>query len=304
MLPGIEKYKRRSPTTREQNRIIHAFVCKELLRPIVEHALPKLTPFITAGEKHVDQLSECWTKIYQPGVRKRNPRLDTIREPVERLMQELRRPVSGLEEHITHLSECIRLAMSIIRKDADTIDLLWKYVPRKRAVKVKKEGMVEVKGDDVGKNDGAEDMFDVNTSNKSCPLSRFTKKLAGYYQAGYTITKSLLLLSCKIPGQASIKLLAQPEVKGWEPKTAEEVGVHGSFTEFSERYREVKRLRKDTIECLEKTWRRMMDPRNMVYVHAEMKLALHYATHPNIRPHHCVLGVSREVCLCCDEYLT
>jgi OTT_1508-like deaminase len=169
---------------------------------------------------------------------------------------------------------------------------------------------MEVKGDNVKENYGAEGTFaedEVNAksgSNKFCPLSRFTKKLAGYYQAGHTITESLLLLSCKIPGQASIKLLAQPEVKGWEPKTAEEVGVHGSFIEFSGSYPIVKHLRKDTIQCLENAWTRMMDPRNMVYVHAEMKLALYYATHPNIKPYCCMLGVSREVCWCCDEYLT
>ncbi|KAF8464252.1 hypothetical protein BDZ91DRAFT_259572 [Kalaharituber pfeilii] len=40
-----------------------------------------------------------------------------------------------------------------------------------------------------------------------------------------------------------------------------------------------------------------------VYVHAEIKLALYYCTHPDVAPHGGLLGISNNCCWTCNTFL-
>lgn len=154
--------------------------------------------------------------------------------------------------------------------------------------------------DDENDNESDDENDDESDDTVSCFVVRYTKKLAGYFNIGITITKCLLLLRRKLNGRPlSINILSVPPC--FPNLEAKALSVHATFIDFRNNKLNTGLLRPDSEEYLNKAF--LLPGAVPVYVHAETKLAVFYCCHPQYLPSAGILGVSKQCCSICDAFL-
>ncbi|KAF8456996.1 hypothetical protein BGX38DRAFT_892977 [Terfezia claveryi] len=132
---------------------------------------------------------------------------------------------------------------------------------------------------------------------KACILTKFPKKLAGYMHACITITRCLLFLHWKLGKPLTTTIIP---VRLMPPVDAKTLVVFDTFEEFKKAH--LKTVLPSTENCDFLSSIFTKNERVPVYVHAEMKLAFFYLTHPEIMPNAGIIGVNKSSCFLCDAF--
>ncbi|KAF8539846.1 hypothetical protein BDD12DRAFT_836181, partial [Trichophaea hybrida] len=163
-------------------------------------------------------------------------------------------------------------------------------------------------------NEGEEDRYDDDddvmtldgertTPRSKCLIIRVLIKLARYCNAGISIVRGLLRFSRNVKASLSIRILGvESESNSQTPASALSVGVVKDGGDGLLRKLHVSLLHEQSKQSINARWDKLAST-SLLYVHAELKLAIFYLTHPERLPLYGILGISTKTCLACNEYL-
>ncbi|KAF8438713.1 hypothetical protein BGX38DRAFT_908456 [Terfezia claveryi] len=112
-----------------------------------------------------------------------------------------------------------------------------------------------------------------------------------------TITRCLLFLHWKLGKPLTTTIIPVPLMP---PVDAKNLVVYDTFEEFKKAHLKTVLLSTENGDFLSSIFTK--NERVPVYVHAEMKLAFFYLTHPEIMPNAGIIGVNKSSCFLCDAF--
>lgn len=263
----------------------------ELLPAIVHLCMEKIATKIT---RHKSQFSNAWSQILSKASPSDN--LEEVQTSLQDFIIKLR-GVGGndrMEEIVSCITSATQASLDCSASEA-TINRLWKKVL---------EGSITSNRTD--KDNDKDDIDNDNNEDETgdkipCFILRFTKKIAGYYHAGVTITKCLLLLRRKLNFQpVSVHMVCVPPILG-ALDISELNNAHPTFMAFKDSQLRTGLLCPQSQDYLSSAFQKRSPV--PIYVHAEVKLVLFYCTHPELFPVTGIIGVSKYCCWLCDKFL-
>jgi len=136
-----------------------------------------------------------------------------------------------------------------------------------------------------------------------CLIIRVLIKLARYCNAGTSIVRGLLRLSRNLKASLSIRILGvESESNSQTAASALSIGVVKDGGDGFLRKLRVSLVHEQSKQSLNRRWDKLASS-SLLYVHAELKLAIFYLAHPERLPLYGILGISKKTCFACNEYL-
>jgi hypothetical protein len=113
----------------------------------------------------------------------------------------------------------------------------------------------------------------------------------------------LLRLSRNVKASLSIRVLGvESDSNSQRAASALSVGVVKDGGDGFLRKLRVSLLHEQSKQSLNARWDKLASS-SLLYVHAELKLAMFYLAHPERLPLYGILGISKKTCFACNEYL-
>jgi hypothetical protein len=164
----------------------------------------------------------------------------------------------------------------------------------------------EVSVDALETNEDAEDLDDRESLDQMemarSSIYRFLRKLSRYYVACSVITSELVAL---VRSGAKPNITVETVHISMIASTPANENEYPSFESFFEQCMRVdlKSLDPKKVDLLRDKWPLERESQ-ILYLHAEMQIALFYALNPQLCPVQGFIGVSKKCCWCCNFVLT
>ncbi|KAF8243723.1 hypothetical protein K440DRAFT_663946 [Wilcoxina mikolae CBS 423.85] len=293
-----------------QNAIVREFVYHSLLENITMYNDVKITGLIS---NRVRPFRDCWSKIQtlSPATALK---FEDQMAGIIAAFQRLATTAGALARGVCLATIVIRSVTILYRDDLQELEDAWRLVIKDWPAGPTSASPAGDIDDSQNTNEGEEDRDDDDddvmtldgerpTPRSKCLIIRVLIKLARYCNAGTSIVRGLLRLSRNVKASLSIRILGvESESNSQTAASALSDGVVKDGGDGFLRKLHVSLLHEQSKQSLNGRWDKLALT-SLLYVHAELKLAIFYLAHPERLPLYGILGISKKTCLSCNEYL-
>ncbi|KAF8528330.1 hypothetical protein BDD12DRAFT_922759 [Trichophaea hybrida] len=305
--------KRREAQTKAQNAIVREFVYQSLLEKITMYNDAKITGLIS---NRLQPFRDCWSKM-QTLTPSTALKFEDKMAGIIAAFEDLATTTGTLKRGIYLAIIVMQSVIILCRDDLQELEDAWRLVikdwpagPTSTSPAGDIDGSQNTNDREEDRDDDDDDDDDVitldgkrTTPRSKCPIIRVLIKLARYCTAGTLIVRGLLRLSRKVKASLSIRILGvESESNSQTTASALSVGVVKDGGDGLLRKLHVSLLHEQSKQNLNGRWDKLAST-SLLYVHAELKLAMFYLAHPERLPLYGMLGISKKTCLACNEYL-
>jgi hypothetical protein len=270
----------------------------------------KITGLIS---NRVRPFRDCWSKIQSLSPATALKFEDEM-EGIIAAFQRLATTAGALARGVCLATIVVRSVSILYRDDLQELEDAWRLVIKDWPAGPTSASPAGNIDDFQNTNEGEEDRDDDDddvitldgertTPRSKCLIIRVLIKLARYFNAGISIVRGLLRLSRNVNASLSIRILGvESESNRQTAVSALSVGVVKDGGNGFLRKLHVSLLHEQSKQSLNGRWDKLAST-SLLYVHAELKLAIFYLAHPERLPLYGILGISKKTCLSCNEYL-
>ncbi|KAF8535307.1 hypothetical protein BDD12DRAFT_855981 [Trichophaea hybrida] len=296
--------------TEAQNAIVREFVYRHLLLSIAMYNDAKISGLINY---RVRPFRDCWSKIQalSPATALK---FEDEMAGIIAAFQDLATTTGALARGVRLVAIVMRSVSILFSDDLQELEDAWRLVIKDWPAGPTSASPASDLDDSQNTNEGEEDQYDNDddimtldgvhsTPRSKCLIIRVLIKFARYCNAGISIVRGLLRLSRNVKASLPIRILGVESGSNSQTVTsALSVGVVKDGGDGLLRKLKVGLLHEQSKQSLNGRWDKLAST-SLLYVHAELKLAIFYLAHPERLPLYRIIGISKKTCLACNEYL-